>query len=190
MGRWPGTSNRRPGLSRRRSFSLIELVIVVVIIGLIAAIAAPRFSRATASATEAYLSSTISTVRRAIELYCAEHDRYPGYNPANGSPSDTMFGRQLLEYSDFEGNTQASLGSPFIYGPYLRPPFPKNPFNELDTVAVLANPSGSVAAGSSGWVAVLSNGDFRINATQADFDHFGVKKVLDGDAGDVSAQSF
>lgn len=176
-------------LGRRRSFSLIELVIVVVIIGLITAIAMPRFSRATASATEAYLSSTISTVRQAIELYYAEHDRYPGYNPVNGSPSDTMFVMQLLEYSDFEGNTQASLGSPFIYGPYLRPPFPKNPFNELDTVKVLAQAGDPVAAGSSGWVAVLSNGDFRINATQADFDDFGVKKVLDRDAGDIGAES-
>ena len=176
-------------LGRRRSFSLVELVIVVVIIGLITAIAMPRFSRATASATEAYLSSSISTVRRAIELYYAEHDQYPGYNPANGSPSDTMFLRQLLEYSDFEGKTQASLGSPFIYGPYLRPPFPKNPFNELDTVKVLPNPSGSVTPGSSGWVAILSNGDFRINATQTDFDNHGVSKILNEDAGDASSET-
>ncbi len=173
----------------RRSFSLVELVIVVVIIGIIAAIAVPRYSRATASATEAYLSSTIGTVRRAIELYYAEHDRYPGYNPTGGGPDDAMFVKQLTEYSDFDGNTQATHGSPYIYGPYIRPPFPDNPFNKLNDVKVLADPSGSVAAGSTGWVAILSNGDFRINADQDDFDDHGVVKILDGRAGDAGMET-
>jgi general secretion pathway protein G len=176
----------RPGCSGpNRAFSLVELVVVVVIIAIIAAIALPRFSRATASATEAYLNSSISTVRRAIEMYYAEHDRYPGYAPASGTPDDAMFVKQLTEYSDYKGHTQTASGSPFIYGPYLRPPFPENPFNKLSTVKVLADPSGAVAAGSTGWVAVLSNGDFRINASQAEFDEHGVSELLGKGAGEV-----
>jgi hypothetical protein len=47
----------------------------------------------------------------------------------------------------------------------LRPPFPENPINKLNTVKVIATPAGGFSVGASGWVAVLSNGDFRINAT-------------------------
>ncbi|HUU84479.1 MAG TPA: prepilin-type N-terminal cleavage/methylation domain-containing protein [Phycisphaerae bacterium] len=172
--------SRPPTAGGPRAFSLIELVIVTVIIGIVAAIAAPRFSRAGKSATASYVVGSISTVRQAIELYYAEHGQYPGYTPGTTTPNDTWFTRQLLEYSDATGNTQASYGHPFIYGPYLRPPFPTNPFNNLDTVKVKQNPGDAVAIGGTGWIAVLSTGDFGINTTAAHIEEIAEGSVAEG----------
>lgn len=169
---------------RRGAFSLVELVIVVVIIGIIGAIALPRFSQASKSATAKYVAGSVASVRRAMGHYHAEHGRYPGYNPTSGAPAGTWFVRQLLEYSDETGNTQATYGYPYIYGPYLREPFPVNPFNDLDTVKVKATPGEAHAAGSMGWIAVLSNGDFGIDATAEQ-----TAEILDGGVGEGTVQA-
>jgi prepilin-type N-terminal cleavage/methylation domain-containing protein len=169
-----------PGLLRRRgAFSLVELVVVVVIIGIVSAIAVPRFSRSSRSATANDVAGSVVNVRRGIELYYAEHGRYPGYVPGSSTPSGTWFVDQLLEYSDETGNTQTSFGYPVIYGPYMRAPFPVNPFNDLDTVKVKATPGEAHALGTTGWVAVLSNGDFGINATAAETAELGTTPVED-----------
>lgn len=164
-GRCFRAPSRGAVLPRLAAFSLVELVIVVVIAGIVSAVAVPRFSRASKSSTASYVAGSVASVRRAIEHYYAEHGRYPGYNPGSGNPNDTMFVRQLLEYSDQTGNTQEGYGYPFIYGPYLRPPFPVNPFNNLDTVKVKQKPQDGYVIGATGWVAVLSTGDFGLNAT-------------------------
>lgn len=186
----------RPHCSRaahrfgRRAFTLVELVIVVVIIGVIAAIAVPRFSQATASATATFIEASINTVEKAMAHYYAEHGRYPGYNPANGSPNDDAFTEQLLTYTDETGNYTATRGRPYIYGPYLRPPFPKNPFNKLDTVKVIQDPDDAYAEGSTGWVAVLSTGEFGINATAAQIDKVPIdpdKIIIKGGGGALPA---
>lgn len=163
------------GRNARAGFSLVELVIVVTIIGIIASIAVPRVSNATARASANALEATIANVRKAIDCYYAEHSGYPGYNPANGSPSDDDFVKQLTMYSDYRGNTNATYGLPFLYGPYLRAPFPKNPTNDLDTVFVKATPAdASPADGSVGWVAVLSHGYFGISATDSGLGDIGI----------------
>ena len=152
---------------------------VVTIIGIIAAIAVPRMSNVTSRASANALEATLANVRKAIDCYYAEHNRYPGYAPANGLPSDDDFVKQLTMYSDSKGNTNATYGSPFLYGPYLRKPFPTNPTNDLDTVSVKATPADpSPAAGSVGWVAVLSHGYFGISATDADLDDIGIDEVV------------
>ncbi|MFQ5413801.1 MAG: type II secretion system protein [Phycisphaerae bacterium] len=153
----------------RRAFSLVELVIVVVIIGMISAIAVPRISQASTSAQRNALLATLSTVRRAIDVYFAEHDQYPGYVPGTTTPDGARFVQQLTLYSDAAGATSATYGSPYVYGPYLRAPFPVNPFNDLDTVHVKKTPADpSPALGSVGWVAVLSTGEFGLSVTDGD----------------------
>ena len=78
-------------------------------------------------------------------------------------------------YTDVQGKTNATYGNPFLYGPYLRPPFPTNPTNGLTTVNVKAAPQDAdPAEGSVGWVAVLSHGYFGISASDSDLDDLGV----------------
>lgn len=150
---------------RMLAFSLVELVMVVTIIGIISAIAVPRMTTANANATAAYLEATLNNVRKAMDMYFAEHGRFPGHRPGTSQVDHAKFLDQLTQYSDANGNTSPTPGSGHIYGPYLRAPFPRNPFNKLNTVhvkAVVSDPNP--ADGSVGWVAVLSDGYFGISA--------------------------
>ena len=167
-----------PAARRLRAFTLVELVMVVTIIGIVAAIAVPRMSNASASANANALQMTLTNVRKAIDCYYAEHSKYPGYDPTTEAANGAEFVKQLLMYSDAKGRTQATYGGGYVYGPYLRAPFPTNPTNSLKTVHVKANPgAANPADGSVGWVAVLSNGDFGISATDAALDNVGVIKI-------------
>ena len=96
----------------RRAFSLIELVIVVVIIGIIAAIAIPRMSRGAAGANDSALMGNIAVLRKAIDLYAAEH--------GGAFPGQATVATQLTQYSDASGATAASKDTTHIYGPYIR----------------------------------------------------------------------
>lgn len=160
---------------RRHAFSLVELVIVVTIIGIVASIAVPRLSTVAASSKANALQASLASVRKAIDIYYAEHGRYPGYDPSNGSPSGSKFVDQLMKFTDEAGNPSDTLGGAFVYGPYLRPPFPKNPANDLATVFVKATPAvADPANGAAGWVAVLSHGYFGVHATDVELERIGV----------------
>ena len=166
----------------RRGFSLVELVIVVTIIGILASIAVPRMTTASSNAKANALQATLANVRKAIDVYYAEHGKYPGYTAGTNTPNDTAFVDQLLLYSDAVGNTNDAPTAVFKYGPYLRSPFPRNPHNELDTVYVKATPSDADPAdGASGWVAVLSHGYFGVNMSDADLDEIGVTDPVEKD---------
>ena len=166
----------RPAGRARVAFTLVELVMVVSIIGIVTAIAVPRMSGAASRAGASSLEASVANVRKAVDVYYAEHAMYPGYDPAAGkAPDGGKFVDQLLMYTDAQGNTNANYGNPFLYGPYLRPPFPTNPTNTLKTVHVKAAPQDAdPAEGSVGWVAVLSHGYFGISASDSDLDDAGV----------------
>ncbi len=163
---------------RRRAFSLVEMVMVVAILGIVAAIAAPRMTTAARSATANALTANLASVRKAIDMYYAEHGRYPGYDPSTGLPDGTFFVKQLTMFTDLSGRPSATFSAAtYRYGPYLRGPFPKNPTNHLDTVHVKATPSDpNPADGSVGWIAVLSHGYFGISATNSGLDSIGIVK--------------
>ncbi|MCP4591634.1 MAG: prepilin-type N-terminal cleavage/methylation domain-containing protein [bacterium] len=163
---------------QRRAFSLLELVLNIVILSMLAAIAVPRFSSAAQAAEAKSMAMTLTRVRNAIEHYYAEHSRYPGYNAGTGAPNGEWFVDQLTKYSDASGNVNATLVYPFIYGPYLRAPFPTNPLNDLNTVLVRAAKSGLFTPNVTGWKAVLSTGHFTANNTRAEIDGLG---IADGD---------
>jgi len=170
-------------LLRPRAFTLVELVMVVVIIGIVAAIAVPRMSSASTHASANALQATLMNVRTAIECFYAEHNRYPGYDPANGSANGVHFVNQLTMYSDAQGQTNAARAAPYLFGPYLRKPFPANLANSLSTVFVKeTRAAADPAEGSVGWVAVLATGDFGVSATDEQLDKLGVTEAL-GKAG-------
>jgi len=153
---------------------------VVTIIGIVAAIAVPRMSTVTTRASADALRATLAAVRRAIDCFYAEHGKYPGYKPSNAAPSGNEFVAQLTIYTDLRGTSSPAYGYPFIFGPYLRAPFPANPINGLSTVHVKATPlAPEPANGSVGWVAVLSDGSFGVSATDTQLEEVGIRKPND-----------
>lgn len=148
---------------------------VVTIIGIVAAIAVPRVSQASRNASANALQATLAGVRTAIDVYYAEHGQYPGYFPGTSTPDGVNFVKQLTYYSDASGATNKAYSSGFMFGPYLREPFPKNPWNNLSTVFVKATPAmADPADGSYGWVAVLSHGYFGISTSDQSLEQIGI----------------
>ena len=173
------TPHHQPGCAKPRpAFSLVELVMVVVIIGIISAIAVPRLTNAAGNAKRSALLQDLAVIRGAIDRYYAEHGQYPGYAPATGLPSDNDFVKQMIYFSDAGGNTHEKYGYPYVYGPYVRKPFPQNPLNGLDTVKVKKLASDArPTEGSVGWVAVLTTGQFGVSASDEDLEELGVASV-------------
>jgi general secretion pathway protein G len=63
--------------SSEAGFSLIELIVVVAIIGILAAIALVNVKTATTRAREAALKDDLSSMRKAIDSYYADKQKYP-----------------------------------------------------------------------------------------------------------------
>src|SRR5689334_5123268 len=104
--------------SRRRGFSLTEVIIVCLILGILTAIAVPRLSRSSAGAQDSALVSDLALLRSAIENYTSDHKgAFPAY--AN-------FTTAMTQYTDAAGNGSATKTSTAIYGPYIAaiPPQP------------------------------------------------------------------
>lgn len=62
---------------RRKSFTLIELLIVVAIIAILAAIAVPNFLEAQVRAKIARAKSDMRSVRTGLEAYAVDNNQYP-----------------------------------------------------------------------------------------------------------------
>ncbi len=147
----------------RQAFSLIELVIVVVIIGIIAAIAIPRLSRGSAGAADAALIGDLAVMRSSIDLYETEHQGL--------FPTLLAFDAQMTQYSDLNGNTNATKTGLFIYGPYLRA-VPTLPVGARRGETALKVPPADGAAGF-GWVYDVAVGSIVANCTFAETDDAG-----------------
>jgi type II secretory pathway pseudopilin PulG len=156
---------------------------VVTIIGIIASIAVPRMSRAAQNAEKNALQATLANVRKAIDVYYAEHGKYPGYTPGTSTPSNSMFVDQLVKYTNESGAASDKPTSAYKYGPYLRSPFPQNPRNNLQTVYVKTQPSDAdPAADTFGWMAVLSHGYFGVSLDDTQLGDMGFNGAKEKDA--------
>lgn len=72
-GRWP----RRGRSSRRRGFTLIELIVVIAILATLAAVIAPAVFRNVGDAKTAAAKSQIDLFALALNSYRLDNDRYP-----------------------------------------------------------------------------------------------------------------
>jgi len=158
-----------------RGFSLVELVIVIIIIGIIAAIAIPRVSRGSRGAGESALTSNLSVLRNAVELYASEHNgRYPGtkvdgtFDTTNGTFMD-----QMLKYSNDLGATVAVKDASHPFGPYLRkgvPPLPVSSKKGASGVDIDStnSPPTVTSSTTAGWVYNPKTGDIIANSGDMD----------------------
>ncbi|HUU82455.1 MAG TPA: prepilin-type N-terminal cleavage/methylation domain-containing protein [Phycisphaerae bacterium] len=150
---------------RRVGFSLVELVIVVTIISIVAAIAVPRISRGVTGATEASLTGSLSTMRRAIEMYSAEHE---GLLPLNKED----FVAQMTMYTDLSGAVNATKTADFRFGPYLKA-IPPLPLGEYAGDARVIDGSSPGAKKDGGWWYDEDTGDIRANLKNDQVDETG-----------------
>lgn len=145
-----------------RGFSLLELVVVLVVIGIIAAIAVPRVSRGARGASESALSSNLSILRNAIDLYAAEHNgTYPGAEVV----------KQLTQYTDLSGDAAETKDATHVYGPYVRdiPSLPVGTNAGATTIKVVSGaPTVSVTSGE-GWIYSSDTGKIIANADDDDY---------------------
>jgi type II secretion system protein G len=109
--------------SRRRGFTLIEVLIVVVILGILAATVLPQFTASTANAKESALRADLAQLRSQLQLFRFQHD---GVYP-NGTADKVV--EQLTMASNLAGDTAEPGTAGYPFGPYLIGQLPTNPYN-------------------------------------------------------------
>lgn len=146
---------KRNRSTKRRGFSLLEVVIVVAIIAILAAIGIPRMSRGAKGASDSALTGDLATLRNAIDLYAAEHGGI--------FPTITDCNDQLTQYTDLSGNVNPTKTTAYIYGPYMRsiPPLPVGDKKGSNGVGG----AGDATKASVGWIYDNADGTIHANTT-------------------------
>jgi general secretion pathway protein G len=123
----------------RCAFTLVEILIVVAILGILAAVIVPEYKNYSQKAKESAAKENLQMLQTAIERYAVSHNGVPpGYPDNNPSlqPNQEVFLSQMT-------------------GPnkYLHE-IPENPFNHLNTVAIILNDAAFRPSpdGTRGWV--------------------------------------
>ena len=144
----------------RKGFTLVEILIVVIILGILAAIVIPQFTEASSEARVSNLMTNLQTIRSQLLLYKTQHTEN---FPASGAGEDgTTFADQMTQYTDVDGNTNATPSGDYPYGPYLQS-VPSNPISGDNTVRVVQDAATSFSApgDDGGWWFNTETGEFR-----------------------------
>jgi general secretion pathway protein G len=135
----------------KKSFTLVELLIVVAILGILAAIIVPKIQDYTQQARESAAKDNLRILRNTIGLYAARHNGvapgYPNDNPSQ-APNKTQIYTQL------------------ITGNYLKQ-LPANPFNgyEYPRIKLVSNGTTfpDTPTGNFAWVYKPETKEIRID---------------------------
>lgn len=152
--------------SRRRGFTLVEVMIVVVILGILASTVLPQFTSSSNDAKQSALVQNLQTLRSVVQLYQFQHN---GSYPAAGSTSTTVFKNALLLSTNVSGTTGPAGTLP--YGPYIVGQLPPNPYTGGRGVMIVNAPIASATPNEAamdgtqivGWIYSPSEGQIRGN---------------------------
>jgi prepilin-type N-terminal cleavage/methylation domain-containing protein len=125
----------------KKSFTLVEILIVVAILGILAAITLPTLQGHIQQARDSAAKDNLRILRNAIELYAAQHNNVaPGY--ANNDTSNTPLYIFLTTQLATVGHYLSEL--------------PENPFNRKSLVKMIGNsedfPAAPVETSEYGWI--------------------------------------
>ncbi|MGE5296822.1 MAG: type II secretion system protein [Solirubrobacterales bacterium] len=165
---------RRLQTRRTGGFTLVEILIVVIILGVLAAIVIPTITNSATSSRQTTLAMDLALFRRFIPVYAGQHFEVPpGYvgRDQSGAPTEAAFVAQATSSSNEDGETAARGTAGYRFGPYLSS-IPRNPFNWLDTIEILADGTDFPDApdGNHGWIYKPSTGEIRAGNTGIDED--------------------
>ena len=136
--------------TRRRGFTLIEILIVVIILGILAAIVIPQFAGATTDTKRANVQATASNLRTAVTLYRAQHNE-------TLLPPNNNFWAALTTQTDATGAPYTASSTTGPFGPYMQS-IPVNAMNNSTVVIDAAVPAGGTTTGPCGWEYDYNNG--------------------------------
>lgn len=150
----------------KQGFSLAEILIAVAIVMMLAGIAVVSFETTAEDALTAACEQQLQRVRTGVDYYAFQHQEiWPGWENGAASFTENAFVNQLTQATDQNGDWASPGTAGYPYGPYLVDGFPANPFNDLETVAVVP-PAGAdpYPDDSTGWVYYAATGVFRANS--------------------------
>jgi prepilin-type N-terminal cleavage/methylation domain-containing protein len=147
--------------TQRSAFTLVEILIVVIILGILATIIIGIFGNTTKDAGGASLKDNLRSIRSAIQIYSAQHGRYP---------AQATFEAQMTQYTNTTGATSTTRTGTYSYGPYILtlPPLPVGTDKGATTVTTTTYQAGH------GWQYDATSGTFKANCPDTDKDDSGV----------------
>jgi prepilin-type N-terminal cleavage/methylation domain-containing protein len=149
---------RQHHFSHTPAFTLIEFLVVIAVIGLLSSIVFASLNSARAKAREAQRIAVVQELQKAVELFYADHNRYPGFPGA----FYTTAGEDWFIRNPINGDPNVALSQlRSELAPYL-PTLPSIPKSQK-TVVYYGKDNTCHLAGGHPWLQYQTNGsDYKI----------------------------